>query len=213
MIMVLLKPGEAARYLHVGYRALRKYQYAGLVKPAAHTPGGQALYDSRDLDELMGASNTVRQGDDARGTAFYVRSSTGDPALLASQEEMFTRAYGKPWKVYNDKASGLNENRTGLNSLLRDARKGKINRVCITARDRLTRFGYKYLEQLLAYDDVRVVVLDDNLNRKSMQEELLQDFMSLLASFSGKYYKLRSLENKKKLLELAGEELDDAREG
>lgn len=209
--MVLLKPGEAARYLHVGYRALRKYQYAGLVKPAAHTPGGQALYDSRDLDELMGASNTVGQEDDTRGTAFYVRSSTGDPALLASQEEMLTRAYGKPWKVYKDKASGLNENRTGLSSLLRDARKGKINRVCITARDRFTRFGYKYLEQLLAYDDVRVVVLDDNLNRKSMQEELLQDFMSLLASFSGKYYKLRSLENKKKLLELAGEELDDAR--
>lgn len=209
--MVLLKPGEAARYLHVGYRALRKYQYAGLVKPAAHTPGGQALYDSRDLDELMGASNTVGQEDDTRGIAFYVRSSTGDPALLASQEEMLTRAYGKPWKVYKDKASGLNENRTGLSSLLRDARKGKINRVCITARDRFTRFGYKYLEQLLAYDDVRVVVLDDNLNRKSMQEELLQDFMSLLASFSGKYYKLRSLENKKKLLELAGEELDDAR--
>lgn len=208
---MLLKPGEAARYLHVGYRALRKYQYAGLVKPAAHTPGGQALYDSRDLDELMGASNTVGQEDDTRGTAFYVRSSTGDPALLASQEEMLTRAYGKPWKVYKDKASGLNENRTGLSSLLRDARKGKINRVCITARDRFTRFGYKYLEQLLAYDDVRVVVLDDNLNRKSMQEELLQDFMSLLASFSGKYYKLRSLENKKKLLELAGEELDDAR--
>lgn len=208
---MLLKPGEAARYLHVGYRALRKYQYAGLVKPAAHTPGGQALYDSRDLDELMGASNTVGKEDDTRGIAFYVRSSTGDPALLASQEEMLTRAYGKPWKVYKDKASGLNENRTGLSSLLRDARKGKINRVCITARDRFTRFGYKYLEQLLAYDDVRVVVLDDNLNRKSMQEELLQDFMSLLASFSGKYYKLRSLENKKKLLELAGEELDDAR--
>ena len=210
---MLLKPGEAARYLHVGYRALRKYQYAGLVKPAAHTPGGQALYDSRDLDELMGVSKMKGQEDDTRGTAFYVRSSTDDPALLASQEEMLTRAYGKPWKVYKDKASGLNENRTGLSALLRDARKGKINRVCITARDRLARFGYKYLEQLLAYDDVRVVVLDDNLNRKSMQEELLQDFMSLLASFSGKYYKLRSLENKKKLLELAGEELDDAREG
>ena len=40
MIMMLLKPGEAARYLRVGYRALLECQYAGLVKPVAQ------LYDS-----------------------------------------------------------------------------------------------------------------------------------------------------------------------
>lgn len=40
------------------------------------------------------------------------------------------------------------------------------------------------------------------------QEVLLQDFMSLIASFSGKFYRLRGYDNQKKLLSKAGDYIE-----
>jgi putative resolvase len=68
----------------------------------------------------------------------------------------------------------------------------------VVYRDRLTRFGFDYLVQLLDELGVTVIVEDDE--ELPMQEELMRDFMSLIASFSGKYYKLRAVESKKKML-------------
>ena len=42
----------------------------------------------------------------------------------------------------------------------------------------------------------------------SLQEELLKDFMSLIASFSGKFYRLRGYEQQKQLLTKLGDELE-----
>lgn len=49
-------------------------------------------------------------------------------------------------------------------------------------------------------------MLNDN-DQKSMHEELMDDFMSLIASFSGKYYRLRGNDNKKKFMNKAQEKL------
>lgn len=40
------------------------------------------------------------------------------------------------------------------------------------------------------------------------QEVLMQDFMSLIASFSGKLYRLRGYDNQKKLLSKAGDYIE-----
>lgn len=56
----------------------------------------------------------------------------------------------------------------------------------------LERFGYHYLETTFLAHGVEIVVVKDvNLN-KSVQEELVKDMMSLIASFSGKLYGMRS---------------------
>jgi putative resolvase len=73
----------------------------------------------------------------------------------------------------------------------------------------LTRFGYSYLEELFKELGVQIQVLDDKTRDKIIHDELLQDFMSLLASFRGKFYKIRSLEHKKKLLHTVEEKLEN----
>ena len=79
----------------------------------------------------------------------------------------------------------------------------EFDTIAITAKDRLTRFGYKYLEILFNEYGCNILVLDYEKNDKSVYDELLQDFMSLVASFSGKFYKLRSLRHEQMLLDLA----------
>lgn len=63
----------------------------------------------------------------------------------------------------------------------------------------MTRFGFTYLEELLAAYGVEVVTLGKR-ERVSIQEELVADFMSLLASFSGRYYRLRGYSQQKEFL-------------
>jgi putative resolvase len=58
---------------------------------------------------------------------------------------------------------------------------------------------------------VTITVLDDAAE-KTPREELMQDFMSLLASFSGKFYKLRSIKHEKMLLSDASKELSNREE-
>lgn len=194
-----MRAGEAADYLMVSYYTLRSYVKNGLITPE-YTPTGQMVFTRSMLDELRTRNN---ENQDHGRIVFYTRVSSST-ASTASQEERLRAAYGEPVRVYKDKASGLNENRRGLSSLLRDARKGLFETVCITARDRLTRFGYSYLEQLLSEYGVSIIVLDD-AREPDVHEELMRDFLALLASFSSKYYKLRSLEHDRMLLHEADE--------
>lgn len=68
----------------------------------------------------------------------------------------------------------------------------KVHAVYVTYRDRLTRFGFYYLETMFSMKGVKIIVLNDASNDKNVQEELVEDMMSLIAGFSGKLYGMRS---------------------
>ena len=143
-----------------------------------------------------------------KGTAHYARSSDGNKKLMESQLEKLKDKYGEADYEIKDSASGLNENRRGLNRLIKLAREGKIDTVRVTQKDRLSRFGNRYLEELFDSYGVKVVDAVDE-NDKSLTEELMQDFMSLVASFTGKYYRLRGYEEQKKLLRTAEKNIEE----
>ena len=46
--------------------------------------------------------------------------------------------------------------------------------------------------------DVKIIVVKDKKEEKDVKEELVEDMMSLIASFSGKLYGMRSKTNLKK---------------
>ena len=60
----------------------------------------------------------------------------------------------------------------------------------------MTRFGYHYLEKVFYHYGVHIVVVKDMERIKSIEQELAEDLMSLIASFSGKLYGLRSRGNR-----------------
>lgn len=198
-----MKPKEAADYLKISYQTLRKYTLEGKLEHDT-TPGGYNVYTKEQLDKLLGKDPQPEE----TILAIYARDSQGKQEHIDSQIKKLTQAYGDTDMIYTDKASGLNENRKGLKRLIRDAKRGKYNTLAITAKDRLTRFGYTYLEEILDDAGVEVLVLDDKRD-KDAAEELVQDFLSLLASFSGKYYKLRGLKQEKMMLELASKKVDE----
>ena len=200
-----LRRAEAANRLHISTTAFKTLVAEGKIKYEL-SPGGQKVYDPKEIDRFAAR---VQGREPAEGVlVFYVRDSEGNTTRMRNQEERLEKAYGAPSKVYRDRASGLNENRKGLARLLDDAEEGRFDRVAVTAKDRLSRFGASYLQRHLAFLGIDLIVLDGERER-GMMDELMDDFMDLLASFSGRFYKLRSIEHEKLLLDRARERLEE----
>jgi predicted site-specific integrase-resolvase len=88
--------------------------------------------------------------------------------------------------VIEDVASGLNENRKGLSKLFKLVAERQIEAVFTTYKDRLTRFGFKYLEAFFSSYGCRVETIDSE-EIKEPQQELVEDL-----SFAGRIYGARS---------------------
>ena len=77
--------------------------------------------------------------------------------------------------------------------------KDQVRNVYISYKDRLTRFGFEYLKTIAELHDSKIIVLnkEDDRTSQSIEAELVEDMMALIASFSGKFYGLRSRREKK----------------
>jgi predicted site-specific integrase-resolvase len=182
---------------------LRRWADEGRV--AVRWVGRERRFDSTVLDALVGRANEQRP----RREALYVRVSgtTGQESSLVAQEaQLRVTATAEVVTVFKDRASGLREHRPGLNRLLRAAASGDFTVVRVTHQDRLARFGTAWLAALLARDGVTVEVLHPKGSVGGV-EELLADFMSLVATFAGRMYGIRSREAKRRLLAAAGKDV------
>lgn len=97
--------------------------------------------------------------------------------------------------VLKETGSGLNSKRKKIQQLIRMIMNDEVNRIFVTYKERLTRFGFEYIETICNMKGVEIVILQDK-EEKTIEQELAEDIMMLLASFSGKLYGLRNHKNK-----------------
>lgn len=134
---------------------------------------------------------------DNRKNVIYARvSNTKQHTDLMSQIELiksYCLSQGiKIDKVYQDIASGMNENRKDFNLLINDVISNKVDKVYISFKDRLTRFGFDYIKNIFAKYGVEIIILDDlEESNKNFQDELTQDLISIIHHFSMKLYSNR----------------------
>jgi predicted site-specific integrase-resolvase len=101
--------------------------------------------------------------------------------------------------IYQDIASGMNENRKSFNLLLETIFKREIKTIYITFKDRLSRFGFNYFKNIFSYFGTNIIVLDDKEEtNKTYQQELMEDLLSIIHTYSMKLYTNR----KKKIKEI-----------
>jgi excisionase family DNA binding protein len=124
-----------------------------------------------------------------------------DIQLQRLQAWAATERRGVETLVLSDIGSGLKASRRQLQRLLKLICEDKVGEVAITYEDRLTRFGQEYLETLFACFGVTLTVLDPGEN-KTPEQELTDDLLALIASFSGRLYGMRS-HKQKELLQCA----------
>lgn len=87
-------------------------------------------------------------------------------------------------------ASGINDKRPKLERILKNK---EVTRIVVEHKDRLTRFGFHYLETLLAQKGCMIEVINETANGK---EDLMSDFVAIITSFTARLYGLRRSKRK-----------------
>jgi len=106
-------------------------------------------------------------------------------------------------KVYKEIASGMNEDRKKFNDIINLVVDNKVDKIFISYKDRLTRFGFNYFEKIFKKFNTEIIIL--NLTKEEdFQDELVNDFVSIIHHFSMKMYSNRrkELNNFKKRIKL-----------
>ena len=72
----------------------------------------------------------------------------------------------------------------------------QIEAVFVTYKDRLTRFGFRYLEAFFSSYSCRIETVDAE-ELKEPKQELVEDLIAIVTSFAGKIYGARSHKERK----------------
>jgi putative resolvase len=184
----LLRIGAAAHELGLHPITVRRWIKAGRIQVV---PMGREVRIPRtEIERMVGKV-------DGRLLVLYGRvSGHGQKADLDTQLERLhawarTERKGQDTLVLSDIGSGLKAGRRHLQRLLKLICEDKVGEVAITYEDRLTRFGQEYLETLFACFDVTLTILEPGAE-KTPEQELTDDLLALIASFSGRLYGMRS---------------------
>jgi len=186
---------DAAKYMGVTPQTLRRWEKAGKITPAYRTEGKQRRYDP-SLLRPFDLSNKATD----RLTIAYARVSSHDQKDDLQRQvhmlEVYCSAKGWTFSTLKDLGSGMNYHKKGLKQLLDLVMKGQIGRLVLTHKDRLLRFGAELVFSLCAVKNIEVVIINQG-DEPSFEEELAKDVLEIITVFSARLYGSRSHKNKK----------------
>jgi putative resolvase len=181
-----IKLSKWAKLNDYSYRGAYNVYKRGEIS-GEQTKSGAILIEVDDPSNIKTEYNVV-----------YARvSSFANISNLERQAERVSRfCSAKGWTVHavvKECASGLNDRRPKLQKILKDK---KATRIIVEHKDRLTRFGFEYIKTLF---DGEIIVINEVTEN---EQDLMQDFVSLVTSFCARLYgKRRSKRKTEKLIE------------
>jgi putative resolvase len=188
--------GKAAKELGVSRDTLRRWEKSGKIT-VERTVKGHRRYN---LARLLGA--TSRKTPSEKLTIIYARVSSHDQKDDLTRQiqvlESFCAANGWSYQVIEDLGSGLNYNKRGLKNLIRAICLGEAQRLVLTHKDRLLRFGSELIFSLCEHFGIEVVVMNKT-ETATLEDDLVQDVLEIITVFSARLYGARSRKNKQLL--------------
>lgn len=168
-----MKLSEYAKKNSISYRTAFRHWKAGLIR------GRQLETGTIVVDEI---SDDAMKSD--LDYVIYCRVSSSDQKEdLARQKqrlEDFCAAKGfVVKKVYAEIASGVNDKRAMLMNALDSG-----SNIVVEHKDRLTRFGFNYISKLLSMQGRKIIVI----NESTADNDIIQDFISIITSFCARIY-------------------------
>ena len=197
----IVRIGIAASILGVCTRTIRRWDAAGKIQ-CTRTIGGHrrislAIIECHPAREADGSHADV-----PAGVAVYCRVSSHEQKAKGDLDRQVATAtrhctktgLGTP-VVFTDVGSGLNATRPGLARLCKQVESGRVRTVVVSFKDRLTRFGFEYVRRYFASHGASIVVARQPTMR-SMQDELVEDLIAFVTSFSGRVHGMRGSHGK-----------------
>lgn len=197
----LLTIDQVAQILNVTTTTLRTWDNNGTF-PALRTNGKHRRYKESDVLNFLGEKIEHPQ-DIVEEVCIYGRVSSHDQKQKGDLDRQCQRLSDycaknkyKVSYILKDVGSGLSDTRINLQKLLKLVTGKLISKVIIEHKDRLTRFQFNLFEFFFQSYGVEIIVVEQKADKEE-NEELVEDLMMLMASFSGKLYGRRSAQRRK----------------
>jgi len=204
----LLSIGKTAKMLGMTSFTLRRSsrEFLDYVK----TEGGHRRYRESDISRLQGIQENVSREDNT--VCIYCRVSSNtqkmegdlDRQKLRLLDYCIRRGY-KVVNVFEEVGSGMSDKRPKINKIMDLAKENQFSKLVVEHKDRLSRFNINVYLKYFSVFGISVEFVEDILP-KTFENELVEDMISLMSSFSAKLYGKRSSENRKKNVRLSNED-------
>lgn len=196
------KTGEVAKILNLTIKTIQNYDHSGKLK-FIRTTTNYRLMTREDLLDYLDKEGMLCDISLEKRDVIYARVSSNEQKTKGDLDRQAMFLIENVDNLINplvlkEVGSGLNDKRKKLMELINLVCNDQVRNIYVTYKDRLTRFGFNYLEEIFKNHDVQIVVVKDKKEEKDVKEELVDDMMSLIASFSGKLYGMRSKNKKEK---------------
>lgn len=185
---------DVIRILGITRPTLTKYVKTGVIRVSI-LPNKR--YDYKDEDVYAFLNKDVK-----RKTFIYGRVSTNkqkldlENQLIMLKQFCFANGYIISG-VYSDIASGISfEKRKDFFCMLDEILEGRVERVVITYKDRLSRIGFGLFYYLFQKYNCEIIVMSEIGSRKLDSQEFFEEIVGLLNCYSMKLYSNRRSLNK-----------------
>nr|AAT72886.1 putative transposase OrfA [Helicobacter pylori] len=204
-----MKSSKVLKILKISRVTLWKYVKSRKIR-VEQEPNGYYKYNDEDVYKIAGIK-------DGRWNVIYARVSTKKQKQdLQNQIEnciSFLNAKGLSVdNVYSDIKSAMSLDRKGFMELLSTVMDFKIKAVYVSYKDRLARLSYELVEKLFSDYGTEIIIINQCESR-SLEQELFEDIMQVIHSFSMKMYSKRRIAKKLLIESKAKQELIDAISG
>ena len=195
--------GDVADLLGVVPMTVIGYDNKGIMKFDRTVTNRRIISKEHLIEYLNSVGLFLDDSDSVRYDSVYARVSTqkqsqrGDLESQINTILMFCATQNPVnLRIFKDIGSGLNDNRKDLINLITEIESNHISRVFITYKDRLTRFGFNYIQTICKMHNTEIIQVSKETVEKTAQEELAEDLCTIIHSFSSKLYGLRKTQIK-----------------
>lgn len=183
-----LTTSQAASFFNVSPNTIRSWDTKGFIKTIRLNgkPQGQRRYDVTSFDGTI-KSQFIEQSsssivDSKKGILYCRVSSKHQESDLQRQINKLQQLY-PTYEVIKDIGSGINFKRPGFLKLFERAISKDFSELVVAHRDRLSRFGFDFIQWLFNQYGIKVLVHDSE-NFKTPEQELAEDLLSIVHVFS-----------------------------
>lgn len=185
----MIKISKLAKDLGVSKNTLYNWRLEDKIE-FIKSPTGRNFVSLETYNKFMGIKHSKEEN-----VVIYCRvSSTENKSNLKTQQErLLNYCNAKGYKVSKcvcEIGSGINDNRYKLIKILKD---NDYTKIVVEHKDRLTRLGFNYIETLCGVMGKEIEVIN---NVETNEEDLIQDFVSIITSFCARIYGQRRSKRK-----------------
>ena len=188
--------------LGVTAQTLRNWDKEGKLKPTYVKSNGYRYYSEEAIISDTQESKTKKNLNVIGYARVSSKKQVDDLERQVNNLKEYISSKYDSFDIITDIGSGINYNKPGLLRLIEKINKKEADVIVVLYKDRLLRFGFELVEHFAKLNNVKIEIIDNNLD-KTQDQELVEDLVQIITVFSCKLQGKRKGKTKQLLSELS----------